>query len=115
MEFQEFVRIILQLSRLKNKYILKLTNKENMEIYKKVFTHISIDAVNNYEFYEILGDVTLNKCIVWYLKDRFPQLHNAAGVKILARLRINLVFEKIFPSTLKNWVLKIISRPQMNI
>lgn len=96
MEFKKFISDLLQLSHLKKKYIEILINDENLETYKKVFTHISIDPENNYEFFEILGDVTLNKSIVWYLKDRFPNLQNASGVKIIARLRINLVSKKNF-------------------
>lgn len=94
--FREFICRILGMSRLKKKYVSILTNDENLSVYKSVFTHISIDPDNNYEFYEILGDVTLNKAIVWYLKERFPKLQNAAGVKIIARLRINMVSKKNF-------------------
>jgi dsRNA-specific ribonuclease len=84
------------MSKLKQKYIEILINRDNMKVYQSVFTHMSVDELQNYEFYEILGDVTLNKAIVWYLKDRFPKLQNAAGVKIIARLRINLVSKKHF-------------------
>lgn len=94
--FQEFIYTILKRSNLKKKYLEELTNEENMRVYESVFTHFSIDPDHNYEFYEILGDVTLNKCIVWYIKDRFPMLQNAAGVKIIARLRINMVSKKNF-------------------
>jgi hypothetical protein len=95
-EFKEFICQLLALSNLKKKYINQLVTEENMRIYQSVFTHISKDPDNNYEFYEILGDVTLNKAIVWYIKERFPFLHNAAGVKIIARLRINMVSKKHF-------------------
>lgn len=94
--FKEFIYKFLKRSKLKRKYMKELTSPVNMKIYESVFTHISIDPDNNYEFYEILGDVTLNKCIVWYIKDRFPMLQNALGVKIIARLRINMVSKKNF-------------------
>lgn len=94
--FQEFIYTFLKRSKLKKKYLQELTNAEHMKVYESVFTHISIDPDRNYEFYEILGDVTLNKCIVWYIKDRFPMLQNALGVKIIARLRINMVSKKNF-------------------
>lgn len=96
--FREFISGLLRFSNLKKKYINVLINDENIEVYKQVFTHISVDAEKNYEFFEILGDVTLNKSIVWYLKERFPNLQNAQGVKIIARLRINLVSKKNFSS-----------------
>lgn len=94
--FETFIRSILKRSHLKEKYIKKMLDKEGLELYSNAFTHSSVDPNNNYEFLEILGDVTCNKIIVWYIKTRFPCLHNAAGVKVIARLRINLVSGKNF-------------------
>lgn len=94
--FKAFIRQFLQRSQLKKKYLDELTNDESMKLYSDAFTHISIDADRNYEYLEILGDVTCNKSIVWYIKDRFPQLQNPEGVKVIARLRINLVSKKNF-------------------
>jgi dsRNA-specific ribonuclease len=96
--FCEFIRSLLLRSGLKTRYIDLLTNEESMKTYTDVFTHISIDPDRNYEYLEILGDVTCNKSIVWYIKDRFPQLQNSEGVKVIARLRINLVSKKNFAS-----------------
>lgn len=95
--FREKVRQILSLSSLKKEYIDKLTDEENMVLYKQAFTHPSVSDVN-YEWLEILGDATLNKCIVWYINSRFPQLQNAGGVKVIARLKINLVSKNHFSS-----------------
>jgi len=100
--FHRFIYDLLSISNLKKTYLEKLTTPENMEVYESVVTHISIDPINNYEFYEILGDVTLNKSIVWYIKERFPFLQNAEGVKIIARLRINLVSKKHFSRISRN-------------
>ena len=44
----------------------------------------------NYEPIEILGDSIVNCCIVWYLSRRFPQLNCQDGVKIIARLKIDM-------------------------
>jgi len=97
-EFRVFIQTLLKRSGLKEKYIQSLTSDDGMKIYKQAFTHISIDPEENYEYLEILGDVTCNKIIVWYIKDRFPCLQNTAGVKVIARLRINLVSKKNFSS-----------------
>ena len=94
--FKSFIQTLLQRSHLKKKYIDLLTNTESMNLYSDAFTHISIDPDRNYEYLEILGDVTCNKSIVWYIKERFPQLQNSDGVKVIARLRINLVSKKNF-------------------
>jgi len=55
-----------------------------------------VDKQRNYEWFEIMGDSTLNKCIVWYVSRRFPILQNAEGVKVIARLKINMVSKKKF-------------------
>lgn len=94
--FKQFIISLLKRSKLKTKYIEKLTNEDSLKIYSNAFTHISIDSDRNYEYYEILGDVTCNKSVVWYIKERFPHLQNSEGVKVIARLRINLVSKKNF-------------------
>mgnify|MGYP001335382811 CR=1 FL=1 len=94
--FKLFIKQLLNRSHLKKKYIDILTNEDSMKLYVDAFTHISIDSDRNYEYLEILGDVTCNKSIVWYIKERFPQLQNSEGVKVIARLRINLVSKKNF-------------------
>lgn len=93
--FQEKIRSFLRLSFLKQKYILKMTDAEGMGLYAQAFTHSSVSP-HNYEWLEILGDATLNKCVVWYINNRFPQLHNAEGVKVIARLKIKLVSKNNF-------------------
>jgi len=95
--FREKIRGLLSLSNLRQKYIDKMTDEEGMRLYEQAFTHSSVDA-HNYEWLEILGDATLNKCIVWYINHRFPQLQNAGGVKVIARLKINLVSKNHFAS-----------------
>jgi dsRNA-specific ribonuclease len=94
--FIEFISSLLEKSNLKSNYIDYLTNETSIKVYERAFTHISIDPENNYEYLEILGDVTCNKSIVWYIKERFPELQNSQGVKVIARLRINLVSKKNF-------------------
>lgn len=95
--FWTLIQSILQKSNLKQEYIDKIINSdEAKKMYNNVFTHHTADPDNNYEWLEILGDSTLNKCIVWYISKRFPQLNCAEGVKIIARLKINLISKKTF-------------------
>jgi dsRNA-specific ribonuclease len=100
--FKTFIQSLLQRSGMKKRYIDEVTNDTGMALYSRAFTHLSIDADQNYEFLEILGDVTCNKIVVWYIKDRFPVLQNTAGVKVIARLRINLVSKKNFSLLAEN-------------
>jgi len=62
-----------------------------MGAYTCAFTPEAVDPHCNYEFYEILGDASLNKSVTWYFQDRYPQLRCARGVRYLARLKINTV------------------------
>jgi len=94
--FVAFLRSLLERTGLKESYMVQMLSPTSLRLYSRAFTHISIDAEQNYEFLEILGDVTCNKIIVWYIKNRFPILQNTAGVKVIARLRINLVSKKTF-------------------
>lgn len=95
-EFRLFIQSLLSRSKLAKKNIEFLTNAKNIKFYETAFTHRNVDIENNYEFYELMGDVTCNKIIVWYIKQRFPFLNNMNGVKVVARLRINLVSKKSF-------------------
>ena len=96
--FTEFLYEILTLTNLKDEYLAVLLDKSALEMYDKVFTHKTADINNNYEFLEFVGDTTLNKAIAWYLARRFPQLNCASGVKVLTRLKINLISKKSFAS-----------------
>ena len=64
-------------------------DEESMKVYDQAFTAVSANPNSNYEMYEQLGDVTVNRFIVWYMYKRFPQLKCPRGVKVVARLRIN--------------------------
>jgi dsRNA-specific ribonuclease len=94
---------LLKKGNIKQKYIDILTSDESMEIYSSAFTSEQVDEKNNYQVYEQLGDLTGNKFIVWYIYDRFPQLKCAEGVKVAARLRINLGSKNSFCSIAENF------------
>lgn len=71
-----------------------LLDESSLLLYQKAFTHVSYDPVNNYEVYEQLGDITVNKFLVWYFHNRFTTtngvglFNSTLGVKVVARLRI---------------------------
>ena len=89
---KSFVKSILQKhSNLRPEFHSILLSPVAMTIYKDAFTHSSIDSENNLEVYEQLGDVSINKFLVWYCYERFPELRNPQGVKKVARIRINSV------------------------
>lgn len=95
-DFKKMITGLLERGKLKPKYIDMLTDKNSMKAYGNAFTGKSADPVKNYERFEQIGDVTANKFIVWYAYRRFPQLDCTAGVKVVARLRINYGAKQFF-------------------
>jgi len=94
--FKSFLKKILQAigPHLWEKLESILLDESSLQLYQKAFTHVSFDSVNNYEVYEQLGDITVNKFLVWYFHNRFTTANGVGlfnsplGVKVVARLRI---------------------------
>ncbi len=81
------IRSILSLG-MSDEYIPYLTTPESLNTYNTAFTSRGADDKNNYEMFEQLGDVSVNKFIVNYMYKRFPQLRNPNGVDVVAKLKI---------------------------
>lgn len=94
--FVDMLTSVLKRAKIKDEYISKILDKGGFDLYSQAFTHPTANENVNYETLEILGDSIVNCCIVWYLSRRFPQLNCPQGVKIIARLKINLVSKKMF-------------------
>jgi dsRNA-specific ribonuclease len=88
-KFENFIKSLVKRGKLISKYVDILTNEESIKLYEQAFVTSEVDENNNYEYFEQLGDSTFGKFIVWYSYRRFPQLLCPAGVKIVARLKIN--------------------------
>ena len=96
-QFRKFIQTVLERAHLGQKYIDEFTDDASMIEFTKAFTHKSYDPIDNYEFYEILGDSTTNKVVVWYFIRRFPEIFekakgqggNMGPVAIMARLKQN--------------------------
>eukprot|EP00122_Pirum_gemmata_P015843 Pgem_evm12s14806 len=90
---------VLKRSHLQEKTIQKIvSDSQNQKIFLQAFTHISYDSENNYEFLELIGDCLVNACMVFYFHKSFSELNNCRGVKIISRLKINLVSRKSLSS-----------------
>lgn len=94
--FEKFITHVLSIGNLDKEVINTLTTPHSLKLYEQAFTHKTAHPEFNYECLEFLGDLTLNKAIVCYLTRRFPHLSCPAGVKILTRLKINLISKKSF-------------------
>ena len=57
----------------------------------QALTHKDVNRHFNYELLEALGDKTANKCIVWYLMRRFPQLMSNDTKGIFAELKMKYI------------------------
>lgn len=89
--FKKLIINLLERGNLHLDYINDITSSKNtMEMYRQAFTATSGDEDNNYQIFEQLGDLSANKFIVSYVYKRFPQIECPKGLKIAARLRINL-------------------------
>ncbi len=90
----DLLRKTLAPANLKPQYLDLLLTR--IDLYEDAFTSASYDLKRNYEIYELLGDASANKFLVWYFHRRFPQLNCPAGVKVLARLKINYASKRSF-------------------
>lgn len=93
--FYNFIFNFLKRSKIQKKTIQELLTPEVLDMYSVAMTHKSAGE-NNYEYYELIGDSLVNTCIVWYINNKFPQLRSPEYVKIVARLKINLISKKSF-------------------
>lgn len=95
-DFRQFIQNMLKRGKINNKYTELLTNERSMKLYGEAFTAQSADPYRNCEVLEQLGDLSVNKFIVSYMYNRFPQINCVEGVKVAARLRINYGSKDVF-------------------
>jgi dsRNA-specific ribonuclease len=98
--FNTFLTHLISLSGLKPTYIDRIIQKGPFDM---AFTHPSVDELHNYEALEFIGDSVLNKSIVSYVHTRFPKLMVPKGVKIMSRLKINLVSGQTYAGIAKRF------------
>lgn len=76
-------------SKLRKDFHDLLLSPPSLKLYEQAFVSGSVDPVHNYELFEQLGDLTINKFVVGYSYRKFPHLQHSKGVKTVARIRIN--------------------------
>lgn len=94
--FKQMITTILKDAGLSKDCMRIILTDKTWGIFSDVFTSDTVNAKNNYQIYEQLGDLSANKFIVMYMYQRFPQLRKTNCVKIVARLRINYGAKKSF-------------------
>jgi len=95
-DFVKMLVSVFEKAKMSQENITLLTSNDALEVYNQVFTSKNVDENNNYEMWEQLGDLSINKFIVWYFYERFPQLACANGTKVIARLKINYMSKDAF-------------------
>jgi dsRNA-specific ribonuclease len=75
----------------------QLFDEQGLKFIKQAFTHPSMLEYQNYEFYELLGDTSANKCILWYIYRRIPSLKNEDNpAMLMTELKKKYVSKKLF-------------------
>lgn len=75
--FKNFISsLMIKRGNINEETVLKLLDEQGLERVKMSFTHSSMVNEKNYEFFEMLGDRSVNKAIIWYMHRRFPEIEN---------------------------------------
>lgn len=87
--FKNFIfDLITKRGNINESMALKLLDEEGMDRIRTSFTHTSIVGEKNYEFFEMLGDRSVNKAIIWYMHRRFPEIeHNEKAPMYMTELK----------------------------
>ena len=84
MSFQAFIYETLLRLQVQSPLLDIMTNDENLTIYRRAFTHSSVNVDDNYEKLEQVGDGVINSTLINYFHRKFPDI----DVGIAARLKI---------------------------
>lgn len=95
-DFKSLINSLLIKGQIKQKYIDLLLNEKNMKIYGDLFTSNLVDPIDNYQYYETIGDGVAKNFIVNYSFRRYPFLKNAEGVQIVSGIVIEYGSKKTF-------------------
>jgi len=87
--FKNFISsLMIKRGNINEETVLKLLDEQGLERVKMAFTHSSMIGESNYEFFEMLGDRSVNKAIIWYMHRRFPEIeHNEKAAMYMTELK----------------------------
>ena len=83
-----FIKKMASIGKIKEKYVEIMVHPDNIQYYVIAFVHKSYNKYNNYEIFEQLGDLSVNKFVVWHAYKKFPQINFPSGTAIAARIKI---------------------------
>jgi len=99
-EFKVFIKGLLKRGDLSEREISKYTDGSAMRIFRTAFIHPSYSSKFNYELLELLGDITLNASIVYYILARYPNITN---VGYFSHVKARLVGKKFLGKMAKKY------------
>jgi dsRNA-specific ribonuclease len=90
-KFKQFVfDLITRRGNINEKTAYELLDDDGLTRIQTGFTHPSMIGENNYEFFELLGDRSVNKSIIWYMHRRFPEIsQNEKAAMYMTELKKN--------------------------
>ena len=83
-----FIKKMAGIGKIKERYVNMMIAPDNIQYYVIAFVHKSYNRYNNYEIFEQLGDLSVNKFVIWHAYRKFPQINFPDGTSIAARIRI---------------------------
>lgn len=86
--FRNLISSVLMMSNIYPEYLSFLLSDRAMQVYDTVFTSKTVNPNQCYELYELLGDRTVNKFIVWYVYSKYPILRCPDATEIIAKILI---------------------------
>ena len=87
-EFTRFIGSMLTIAGISPTYQQAFLKSENMDLFRKAFTHPSVNSQNNYETLEFIGDGILKGILSIYIPQRFPEFTTNEGK--LSKIRRSL-------------------------
>ena len=84
------IKLMTERCNIKQSEAERYTDESAMTLFVRAMSHDSVNPTqrwDNYEMMEHMGDVTVNKCTSWYLKNRFPDIIKKGdeGVQIISK------------------------------
>jgi dsRNA-specific ribonuclease len=84
----DLINLLTKRGSLQPKTAEDLLDDYGIRSLKLAFTHPTMLESHSYELLETLGDSTVNKCMVWYITRRFPQIKRGeSGNEIITELK----------------------------
>ena len=89
--FKDFIAFLLKNAKLDDVHMEFLLSAESLKRFQVAFTHksVSIEATDNYELSELVGDSVINTIIISHIRSRFPRIVNVDWISRIKNTAIS--------------------------